>query len=159
MGLSLDMFGNVDPESLPAMTHVDPFVNFLRELVDSDQVVEVRMTEGPEFVVDPDAPEDLNRMADEVRLFWYNEGGDLFLGMALPPKDGSNPHDTGFMHSTTDRFTVFIANLTAAPLIEIDKTLAHELLCHALLYVRGQPFLHNDPGVDDHIRDVIKRYK
>jgi hypothetical protein len=102
--------------------------------------------------------------------FFYDPGLDLakyglpptpslFLGITLTPGDGSNPHDTAKLRSTTGNLDVILANISGVPAIEMQKTTAHELYGHALPYLNKQPFWHGQAGVDEKIAGIEGRFK
>ena len=83
-------------------------------------------------------------------------GPTFFLGLFVSPENALYEEENTPIVVLPDE-----SERTAnAPAMQLNKTAAHELFGHALLYLRGEPSAHDDGGpVDTRIREIEDRTK
>ena len=145
--------GIVDPKSLES-TNNDFFLNDLKELAESSAMVELSVADSYSFITDSgkdsrsfeSAPFD---NVDVPEIYDYCIQNNLPFGRSINGNTGRTLFPSLSKERSTNTSIQIIIN-SKGNLNHRTVGLAHEL-GHAILYVRGKPYQHGDPGVDTFI--------
>jgi RHS repeat-associated protein len=147
--VELDASGLIRRDPLLSVRSSDANLSALRELVLSQEKVEVTTAEqvlGERFYYESREAllEQLPSLAEDIK------GPRSFLGLFQTAKE---------LGAGASRITVSdgAGSASTAPTADFVKTMAHELYGHALLFIRGEPYMHGDPGVNTTLDKIEDR--
>ena len=151
--ITLDTKGFIHKTTINKIKSDDPNFKALKELVNAKAVMEVATSTAATYQ---------DRLGKIVAApFFFDPSTSpptLFLGIIATPRDGVNLFDSGGVYSLSGKISIQLARLPGLAKLQIQKTTAHELYGHALLYIQGKPFEHPQPGVDAFIREIEERF-
>ena len=145
--------GIVDPKSLES-NNDDFFLNDLKELAESSVMVELSVADSYSFITDSGKDSRAFESApfdniDVPEIYNYCIQNNLPFGKSINGNTGRTLFPSLSKERSTNTSIQIIIN-SKGNLNHRTVGLAHEL-GHAILYVRGKPYQHGDPGVDTFI--------
>ena len=145
--------GIVDPKSLES-NNDDFFLNDLKELAESSVMVELSVADSYSFITDSGKDSRAFESApfdniDVPEIYNYCIQNNLPFGRSINGNTGRTLFPSLSKERSTNTSIQIIIN-SKGNLNHRTVGLAHEL-GHAILYVRGKPYQHGDPGVDTFI--------
>ncbi len=151
--ITLDKKGFIHKKTINKIKSDNPNFKALKELVNAKAIIEVATSIAATY------KDSSGKIV--TKPFFFDPSTTppwAFLGLIATPRGGTNPFDSGGVYSLSGNISIQLAHFRGLPKVEIQKTTAHELYGHALLYIQGRPFEHPHQDVDAYIREIEERF-